>query len=197
MMSREEFGDVRFVEALWWARISNREYAAAKELLNTMPERVEAPRWSALGIPVRLLQELLASWFLEEHERVEELLREVRASVNDWATEGDLLQRRAVLGMALLTALEGDTKETERLIRRWNREGASDWPDRTFYRDLTCQILGMAGAAEAAVTCLRTGLSEPSRVMPFLEPYLPYYDSIRDEAVFVELLAELGDAPQR
>jgi len=27
--------------------------------------------------------------------------------------------------------------------------------------------------------------------MPFLEPFLPYYDPIRDEPEFIELLAEL------
>ncbi len=30
--------------------------------------------------------------------------------------------------------------------------------------------------------------------MPFLEPFLPYYDSMRDEPVFVDLLADLADA---
>jgi hypothetical protein len=52
----------------------------------------------------------------------------------------------------------------------------------------------MAGATAAAVECIRTGLAEPSMVMPFLEPFLPYYDSIRDEPEFVELLVDLGDA---
>jgi hypothetical protein len=28
--------------------------------------------------------------------------------------------------------------------------------------------------------------------MPFLEPFLPYYDSVRDSPEFIELLAELG-----
>ena len=45
-----------------------------------------------------------------------------------------------------------------------------------------------------AVGCIRIGLAEASFVMPFMEPYLPYYDSIRDEPAFVELLAEIGDA---
>ena len=49
----------------------------------------------------------------------------------------------------------------------------------------------MAAATAAAVQCIRTGLVEPSLVMPFMEPYLPYYDSIRDEAEFVDLLADI------
>jgi len=53
-----------------------------------------------------------------------------------------------------------------------------------------CRILGMAGATTAAVDCLREAYSKPSAAFPFLEPYLPYYDPIRDEPAFVELLAE-------
>ncbi len=49
----------------------------------------------------------------------------------------------------------------------------------------------MAGAAAAAVGCLRRGFAEPSNVHPFLEPYLPYYDPIRDDPAFRSLLAEL------
>jgi hypothetical protein len=49
----------------------------------------------------------------------------------------------------------------------------------------------MAGAAEAAVDCLRTAFEEPSNAMPFLEPYMPFYDGIREAPAFVELVAEL------
>jgi hypothetical protein len=49
----------------------------------------------------------------------------------------------------------------------------------------------MSGAAEAAVACMRTALSEPSDFMPFLDPYLAFYDPIRDEPEFIELMAEL------
>jgi len=49
----------------------------------------------------------------------------------------------------------------------------------------------MAGAAALAVECIRTGITEPSPVMPFFEPYLPFYDPIRDVPLFVELLADL------
>jgi len=51
----------------------------------------------------------------------------------------------------------------------------------------------MAAATTAAVQCIRTGLLEPSLVMPFMEPYLPYYDSIREHPEFVSLLAEIQE----
>ena len=43
----------------------------------------------------------------------------------------------------------------------------------------------------AVVDCIRTGLVRPSYVTPYLEPFLSYYDSIRDEPEFVELLGEI------
>ena len=49
----------------------------------------------------------------------------------------------------------------------------------------------MGGAAEAAVKCIRDGLEEPSVIVPFFEPLLPYYDGIRDDPAFIELVEEL------
>ena len=95
--------------------------------------------------------------------------------------------------MAIVTAAEGNTEETERLIRRWRHEAENDLASLSNLLHYSCQILGMAGATAAAVECIRTGLVEPSAVMPFMEPYLPYYDSMRDEPAFVELLADLPD----
>lgn len=49
----------------------------------------------------------------------------------------------------------------------------------------------MAAAVSAAVDCLRSGLAEQSQVMPFVEQFLPYYDSMRNDSRFVEFLAEI------
>lgn len=59
--------------------------------------------------------------------------------------------------------------------------------------DIICQMYGMAGAAHAAADCLRTGLEEPSRIMPFLDPLLPTYDPVRNTAVFQQLVADLEE----
>jgi hypothetical protein len=90
--------------------------------------------------------------------------------------------------MALATAAAGDRAETERLVRAWFRKAARDPADLTILRHYACRALGMAGATPAAVECLRSGLAQPSQAMPFLEPLLPYYDSMRDDPVFVALV---------
>ena len=77
------------------------------------------------------------------------------------------------------------------MVRDWYRGGAQDLAGRTLTWDNACQVLGIAGAADDAVQCIREGLETPSHIMPFIEPYLPFYDPIRDEPVFIELVEEL------
>jgi hypothetical protein len=77
------------------------------------------------------------------------------------------------------------------MIRIWNRKAAADTAQKFYSWHRNCRVMGMAAASAAAVDCIRKGLSEPSLVMPFMEAYLPYYDSIRGEPEFVALLAEL------
>jgi len=62
------------------------------------------------------------------------------------------------------------------------------------YRSTSCAMLAMAAAATEAVECLREAFEEPSYATPFIDPFYPYYDSIRDDPEFVELIAEIEEA---
>ena len=168
-----------------------RDYEGALEALNMMPDPTEDARPPALGIPDKLLAELQIRWFMGDDERAKTLLKEAGSIMEKRVADESQHDTRALLGEALLAAMEGDTSETQRLIRRWYREGATDVPERVQFKDQVCQTLAMAGAAEAAVECLRSAFEEPSNAMPFLEPYLPFYDGIREAPVFLALLAEL------
>ena len=118
----------------------------------------------------------------------------LRTTIVDAAAEFDFdpLEHLTALTFALLAAVEGDTAEAERFMRIYFRNKGTDWADRVSNRDFACQILGMAGASEAAVQCIRDGLEEPSMIMPFVEPLLPFYDPIRETPEFVALEEELG-----
>ena len=94
---------------------------------------------------------------------------------------------------ALVAAAEGNSEEAEQLIRRWQRVVVNDKTDQAFLRHEECRVLGMAKATTATVECIRAGLENPSFIIPFLEPHLPYYDSMRDEPEFIELLAEIEE----
>ena len=95
------------------------------------------------------------------------------------------------LNKAYISAAQEDTAETERLVRTWFRGAVRDLAQRLNLRHHACRALGMAAAAAAAVECLRSAFEEPSWAHPFIEPFLPYYDSIRNHSQYVEFLAEL------
>jgi hypothetical protein len=93
--------------------------------------------------------------------------------------------------MAALVGIQGNVNESERLIKLWLGPEQFDWAERNEFRHEACRVLGMIAATQAAVKCIRDGLKEPSHVHPFLEPYLPFYDSIRDQSEFIEMLADI------
>jgi len=192
----EEYGEAVAVEDRLYARLVNREFEVAETLLNEMPVPEKGRGWRAVLIPDNTLYEMELRWFLGQDDLLARLVSDTRARLAEYVPNGSVKDSRVLLLSAMLTALEGETAETERLIRRWNRLESTDWPERVHNRDWSCQILGMAGAAESAVECIRTGLEQPSRVMPYLEPLLPYYDPIRGDPAFVALQDELRAGEQ-
>ena len=133
---------------------------------------------------------------MQRNNRLEDLLNDARSTLNENPDSvSDYIQATMGFDLALVAAVEGNGEETEQLIRRWRRETTKDYfTELAFNLHISCRILGIAKATAAAVECIRTGLAQPSNVIPFVEPFLPYYDSMRDEPAFVDLLTELGDA---
>jgi hypothetical protein len=150
--------------------------------------------WRFLAVPDIDLARIITLRFLDPdaEDRLRPLVAEARARrelQQDAGIHG--LQANHHMSMAFIAALEGDTIETERRVRAWLREAARDLAELAVLRHHACRALGLAGAAPATVECLRSGLAEPSQVMPFLEPFLPYYDSMRDDPGYVAFLAEI------
>ena len=182
---------VRFV--IWWARFIARDFAGAAEVLGALPGHPEGAAPPTTGLSDKLAVSIITYWALDDADRIAELVVEARKSIARLGTTEELLGTQAMMSVAMLAAIEGDTAETERLVQSWFQGIGQDWATRVLGRDKICQPLGMAGAAEAAVKCIRDGLEEPSQIMPFLEPNLPFYDPIRNEPLFVELVEELAN----
>jgi TolB-like protein len=189
-----EFDVTAPTDNLWPILIANREYAAAAELVEMNIEKsTEQSETPTTNISAWQRYQIMSYWFLEKDEPLADLLGEAQAILERGrGAEGRFSSPDAMLSMALVSAAAGDREATERMVRRWQRAVENHWPPRVYRRHIACQILGIAGAADAAVECIRIGLAEPSEVMPFMEPYLPYYDSIRDEPAFVDLIAEIN-----
>ena len=69
------------------------------------------------------------------------------------------------------------------------RGTALDFTEYVTQVDGVCRIFAMVEDGENAAACIREALVKPSYVMPFLEPYLPFYDAVRNEPAFESLLA--------
>ena len=141
----------------------------------------------------KLRFQVMTYWLLGQGEQLSEASNDFRATlVEDPNSDGESRDLRTILDMALISAAEGNTDQTEQLIRRWRRLAADDLAGLVTTRDQACRMLGIAGLAAATVDCFRAAFDEPSYVLPFLEPFMPFYDSIRDTPEFVELMAEIN-----
>jgi hypothetical protein len=192
---QQEFEGVSDPFDLWEAHIAVRDYAAAEKLLTAIQERREFVPEGLAEKAIKQASEIVTSWHMKRDDRLKGLLAQARTLLDQKRnSDGDFRHSSVNFDMAIVTAAEGDTEETEHLVRRWRRGVDADLAELAGGRHQSCRVLGMAGATAAVVACIRTGLAEPSFVMPFMEPFLPYYDSMRNEPAFVDLLTEIGDA---
>ena len=171
----------------FFAYVMSRDFEAAASVVEAMPEEGATP----MGLSDRHFNQLVVSHFLGDEDKVAELTALGRRNLEESGVDPEAIRDYRAIALAAFAALEGGAEAAERFIQQYYRGSGTDWANRVFNRDFTCQILGVAGAADAAVQCIRDGLEEPSYVMPFLEPRLPFYDPIRNEPVFVQLLEEL------
>jgi TolB-like protein/DNA-binding winged helix-turn-helix (wHTH) protein/tetratricopeptide (TPR) repeat protein len=190
-----EYGTgVRRLE-LWEALFAARDFEAADDLLLTMQDQGQLRNfWEPFLDSNSQLSRLITLHFLDDSDRLHQLLTLARAQIDEQLnSDGEFEFGQQNLILAYMTAIEGNTEETKRIIRNWDRQTISDIAGYTVLRVHTCRALGMAAANKEAVECIRKGLIEPSYMMPFMEPNLPYYDSIRESPEFIGLLVETGN----
>ncbi len=148
---------------------------------------------SFFGVADGMIAAIVTYALMGQDDRVQELIVATRKSIDDLAEEMGLnpLEHQSALTLALLAALDGDADEAERLIRLYYRNAGADRAGRSLTRGFVCQVVGLAEAAEAAAQCIRDGLGEPSAIIHFIEPFLPFYDGIRETPEFIALVEEL------
>lgn len=175
---------------LWEAHIAAGDYAGAATLLDAMQAaELPADAWGHPAVPDIDLARIITDRFLDAGDRLDSRLAEARARLEP--KRGEAIQANFQLSMAFVAAVGGDTAETERLVRAWLREASQDLAELSVMRHYACRALGMAAAVAAAIECLQSAFAQPSQAMPFLEPFLPYYDSMRDDPRFVAFLGEI------
>jgi len=176
----------------WDADIANRDYLGALESLDQAKARLETNSLSESEV-----NRLLTYWLMNDDELLARGVSQWRdQQEKDQDDSGDSQRPKSYIGLAILAGIQGNVDESEQLIQDWQRQQPIDWAERSINRHEACRVLGMIAATHAAVKCIREGLVEPSNVMPFLEPYLPFYDSVRNEPEFDKMLADIdGNRP--
>ena len=176
----------------WLAYVAKRDFNGAEALVEAMPEPDTSGGHTMDYYFLKPAYQIPTLWLLGREEALAEVLADAREAIDAFeAPEGMRFDYVQNLDMALITAAEGNAEDTERRIGRLLNAPQRDLAARQGYISDACGILAMSGAAKAAVACMRTAMDEPSEFMPFLDPYLAFYDPIREEPAFVELLAEL------
>jgi hypothetical protein len=171
----------------WEAHIANRDYPATLDSLKNEGEVVEYPILSQSEY-----RRLLTFWLLNDVESLAETLIQWQQVIEkDLERTANTGWNRSNIGLAIIAGIQGDVEQAEQLINDWTESPKLDWADRNELLHFACRVLGMIAATEAAVKCIRDGLAEPSHVTPFFEPYLLFYDSIKDQPEFIEMLDDI------
>jgi len=183
--------------SLWEAHMANRDYVAAEKLLNALEEHdPETPQLNP-HVSNRNMAEAFTYWASGKKDLLDEAVLRGKTHLDrSRSPDGSFEHKDLVMDVALLAAVEGESDGAERLMHQGMRAMEEDKASMSGYRQIGCRIFGVAKATEAAVKCIRGALIEPSNALPFQEPFLPYYDSIRGEPEFIELLTGLDLARQ-
>ncbi|MBE9538300.1 MAG: hypothetical protein IMF06_04410, partial [Proteobacteria bacterium] len=176
----------------WGAHIANRDYQQALSSLSQPEGEVEQAFFTAED-----RRRIYTYWLMKDEERIAQELPQWRARLEKGRDDaGNFHRPQSYVSLALLTGIQGKAEEAERLVKYWFRHQPIDWAERAGTHHEACRILGIIGATQAAVKCIRAGTVETSYVMPFFEPYLPFYDPLRGEPEFIQMLADI-DRPER
>ena len=191
--SRAKAGDDYAREFLLLAQLSERDYDAAAATLEDFSgagdRRAEEP---LRRIPLYLewaLQVLLLDGDAPALEAALENVRQQLGLDND--PDGERYAELFVGDRILLALAAGDRREALSALEELENIIDGDIAPMIVMRPLQCRGLAMAGAAAEAVRCLRAGIDRPSKVHPFFEPLLPYYDGIRQSPEFQRLIESL------
>lgn len=171
------------------AYIARRDYAAAERVLELMPEDYSSLDLANPHLSNRNIGEIVTYRLSGDEVSLRRSVQRGREYIDrSRSPDGSFEHTDLVIDLALLEAADGNSELAEKYAYRGLREMEADEAMLLGFGYYSCRIFAMANVTGAAVECLERFLVEPSAAMRFLEPYLPYYDGLREEPEFVEFL---------
>jgi TolB-like protein/tetratricopeptide (TPR) repeat protein len=171
----------------WEVHIANRDYLAALDSFEQQEGESDS-----IVIEAAELNRIFTYWLMQDETSLSQGLTTWNAQLENGRNDsGEFPDSRSYIGAATLSGIQGNATEAVRLIDKWYRYRPVDWANHSLWSHNACRILGMAAATDAAVQCIKQGLKQATLIMAFWEPYLPFYDPIRDQPEFLEMLTEI------
>ena len=189
-MERVQGSSPRLTVLFWQIAYASRDFEEALRIIDEIP-----PFPGFEQIPVKGADSLrmLTLWAMGDDLRLQGVVDAAQVHFESVAADQPELVTdvRFLQDVALLAFLTGDQERAVTLLRRWEVESLKDWAQRISFREAVCGVYGIMAMPEEAVDCLRRGLSEPSLLAPWMVPYQPEYDPVRQSPEFQALMAEL------
>lgn len=181
---------------LWEAQLFARDFAGAQRTVDRIVDLITGGRPPSDGTPAKLMPNDLAvrmgqALATGDSRRAAGILAEIKQAMGlVGIMAADYPPDMHPMDAAQLAAVEGAREVAIDKANAYWRDNSLDRAE-WFNRSGACSVLALVRAAEEATACLRNLFEEPSFSHPFLEPLGPWYDPIRDTAVFRALVAEL------
>ena len=83
------------------------------------------------------------------------------------------------------------TKTAEKMIAKYFNKQPLDLTEITMNHHNACRVLAMV-SSQQTIICLTKAFETTSLAVPFFEPYLPFYDSVRETDAFKNMLANIS-----
>ncbi|MDP5071835.1 MAG: hypothetical protein NWQ45_13140 [Congregibacter sp.] len=191
-LSEDRRDDV--LSTLWEVQIARRDFAAAQQSVDQInyQDLIEASEtiWLSPKHRLQLSQHLVTGNASAAKASAESVRRLAEPMETDSQA---LLERMTPPDRALMLLAEGEQDEAFDALTIWKDPNwdRAEWTSRNYLCGMLALIETEAAALEA-IACLRSALTEPSLGVLFVEPLLPFYDSLRERADFKALIAEVS-----
>jgi len=184
------------LSTLWEVQIARRDFAAAQESIDKIKAQELMIGPTAIWLPpkqrVQIAQHLITKNASAAKASAEGIKRLAEPSELDPLTFSD---RFVPPDRALMLLAEGEQDAAFNALQIWRDPNwdRAEWMARSYLCEMLALINTEAAALEA-IACLRSVLTEPSIGMLFVEPLLPFYDSLRERPDFKALIEEASAA---
>lgn len=193
-LSEDRRDDV--LSTLWEVQIARREFAAAQQSIDQISFdeliKTSVNVWLSPKHRLQMAQHLVTGNTSAAKASAEAVRRLAEPMEPDLQA---LLDRMPAPDRALMLLAGGKEDEAFDALTVWRDPNwdRAEWMGRSYLCEMLALMKTEAAALEA-LACLRSALSEPSRAMRFVEPQLPFYDSLRARADFNSLINEFSAA---